>query len=111
MDFRLTVGLTIGEPEVVGAFANCFFQIWHGIFPINDMPSPDEKSCARKVNEILKRGVRAKRARVRTKGRQALAPRNIGGASEGYPILNPGLCARFAASASAPSSEAEATRP
>jgi hypothetical protein len=32
--------LTIGHPKVVGAFANCLFQIWHGILLANDVPSP-----------------------------------------------------------------------
>ena len=53
MDFRLSVGLTIGDPEVVGALANCLFQIWHGIFLANDPPGPVQKTCSRMVNEIL----------------------------------------------------------
>jgi hypothetical protein len=32
--------LTIGDPEVVGAFANGLFQIRHGIFSFHDAPSP-----------------------------------------------------------------------
>jgi hypothetical protein len=39
--------LTIGDPEVVGAFAKCLFQIWHGIFLTNDTPSPSEVLLAR----------------------------------------------------------------
>ena len=57
MDFGLSVGLTIGDPEVVGALANCLFQIWHGIFLANDPPSPGQKTCSRRVNEILTAGV------------------------------------------------------
>ena len=32
IDVRLALGATIGDPEVVGTFANGLFQIWHGIF-------------------------------------------------------------------------------
>jgi hypothetical protein len=32
--------LTIGDPEVVGTFANCLFHIWHGILLANEVPSP-----------------------------------------------------------------------
>ena len=31
IDVSLALGLTIGDSEVVGAFANCLFQIWHGM--------------------------------------------------------------------------------
>src|SRR5215831_15295207 len=44
MDVSLALGLTIGDPEVVGAFANCLFQIWHGILLANRAPGP-AKSC------------------------------------------------------------------
>ena len=40
IDIRLTFGLTIGDPEVIGTFANGLFQIWHGIFSFHDAPSP-----------------------------------------------------------------------
>ena len=33
IDVRLALGLTIGDPEVVGTFADGLFQIWHGILP------------------------------------------------------------------------------
>jgi hypothetical protein len=37
---------------VVGTFANCLFQIWHGI--LLERPSAPPKLCSRMVNEILK---------------------------------------------------------
>ena len=40
VDVRRALRLTIGHPKVVGAFANCLFQIWHGILLANDVPSP-----------------------------------------------------------------------
>src|SRR5258705_6303621 len=30
INVRVALGLTIGDPEVVGTFANCLFQVWHG---------------------------------------------------------------------------------
>jgi hypothetical protein len=68
MDFRLSVGLTIGDPEVVGALANCLFQIWHGIFLANDPPGPGQKTCSRRVNEILTGQRKPSVARVPLKG-------------------------------------------
>jgi hypothetical protein len=68
MDFRFSVGLTIGDPEMVGALANCFFQIWHGIFLANDPPSPGQKTCSRRVNEILTGRRKPSVARGRPKG-------------------------------------------
>lgn len=70
MDFRLSVGLTIGDPEVVGALANCLFLIWHGIFLANDPPGPVQKTCSRRVNEILTGQWKLSVARVRPKGEQ-----------------------------------------
>jgi hypothetical protein len=73
MDFGLSVGLTIGDPEVVGALANCLFQIWHGIFLAIDPPSPGQKTCSRRVNEILTGRRKPIVARVRPKsGRRSL---------------------------------------
>ena len=72
MDFRLSVGLTIGDPEVVGALANCLFQIWHGIFLANDPPGPSQKTCSRRVNEILTGKRKAKRRAGTTQRRSAL---------------------------------------
>jgi hypothetical protein len=56
IDVRLAVGLTIGDPEVVSPFANCLFQIWHGILLTMDIAQPRQNSCSRKVNEILRGG-------------------------------------------------------
>ncbi|OKO87753.1 hypothetical protein AC629_12770 [Bradyrhizobium sp. NAS80.1] len=67
MDFRLSVGLTIGNPEVVGALTNCLFQIWHGIFLANDPSGPGQKTCSRRVNEILTGQRKPSVARVRPK--------------------------------------------
>jgi hypothetical protein len=41
----MAIGLTIGNPEVVGTFANGLFQIWHGI-SFDDAPSPGRQSLA-----------------------------------------------------------------
>src|SRR5215831_11783608 len=53
MDVRLALRLTIGDPEVVGAFANCLFQFWHRILLANRAPGP-AKVLPRKVNELLR---------------------------------------------------------
>ena len=63
MDIRLALGLTIGDPELVGAFANCLFQIWHEILPVMCQAPAD--SCSTKVNEILRGGAPAVRAKRR----------------------------------------------
>src|SRR6476646_10363040 len=55
IDVRLALGLTIGDPEVVGTFANRLIQIWHRVLLANDVPGP-AKSCFPKVNEILSGG-------------------------------------------------------
>src|SRR6516225_4202220 len=43
IDVRLALGLTTGDPKVVGTFANGLFQIWHGILFFHDAPSPAAK--------------------------------------------------------------------
>jgi len=55
MGVRLALRLTIGDPEVVGTFANCLFQIWRGILLANDVPSAG-KVLLPKVNGILSGG-------------------------------------------------------
>jgi hypothetical protein len=49
IDIGLALGLTIGDPEVVGTFANCLFQILHGLILFDDV----SKCCSGKVNEML----------------------------------------------------------
>jgi len=52
-----SLSFTVGDPEVVGAFANGLFQIWHGILLLWCAQPRQAKSCSRKVNEILPAGV------------------------------------------------------
>jgi len=46
INVRPALGLTIGDPEVVGTFANGLFQIWHGIFLSWCAQPRQAKSCS-----------------------------------------------------------------